>query len=241
MFDKMIELEDKLKVKKYLLAAGICFILYPLMEIGYAFSVHYLWKTNLYLVTHIPTKLCYIIGVVFTLLVVIKLGKSKNKNSELLLYAKILLSILIAFFTLLFIILTPLGLHQDNYFLFLAPNPVGGFVHFMYPTGVETFFPLIFIEGLAFTMIYHITNRIEVKKSNRIIAFQGWNKPIFFSIFVIISNAIPLKVDLGAARNITHFILNIIFIVFSTLIPILLGILMIIRSKKINSRLSSQI
>ncbi len=229
----MTESKDKMKIKKFLLAAGILFILYPVLEVVFGFT-SYLWSGEFYLIIYLPTKFCFILGLIFTLLIINILRKNESINSNLYITTFVSLSVLTAFFTIQFIILAPLGILSHSYFLFLAPMTTGGQVYFTYPYGIETFIPMIFIEGIAFTGIYLIANELDKKKSNRIILFQGWNKTIFFTLFVILSYSIPLEINGSSLpRHIIHIVSNSVYLLVSLLATIILGVFIIIKTKGI--------
>ncbi|MCE7740403.1 MAG: hypothetical protein GPJ50_13590 [Candidatus Heimdallarchaeota archaeon] len=229
----MTESKDKMKIKKFLLAAGISFILYPILEVVFGFT-SYLWSGEFYLIIYLPTKFCFILGLIFTLLIINILRKNESINSNLYITTFVSLSVLTAFFTIQFIILAPLGILSHSYFLFLAPMTTGGQVYFTYPYGIETFIPMIFIEGIAFTGIYLIANELDKKKSNRIILFQGWNKTIFFTLFVILSYSIPLEINGSSLpRHIIHIVSNSVYLLVSLLATIILGVFIIIKTKGI--------
>lgn len=222
-----------MKIKKFLLAAGILFILYPVLEVVFGFT-SYLWSGEFYLIIYLPTKFCFILGLIFTLLIINILRKNESINSNLYITTFVSLSVLTAFFTIQFIILAPLGILSHSYFLFLAPMTTGGQVYFTYPYGIETFIPMIFIEGIAFTGIYLIANELDKKKSNRIILFQGWNKTIFFTLFVILSYSIPLEINGSSLpRHIIHIVSNSVYLLVSLLATIILGVFIIIKTKGI--------
>lgn len=231
-----MKLVEKLTIKKALLGAGICFLLYAVLEVVYSFTVHFLWRSNLFLITYIPTKLCYILGLVFALIVIFHLRKKSTENPKPYFYRLVIIATYLATFIVLFYILSPLGIHDDNYFLYLNPDPRGGVMTYVYPDRLWTYFPLIFFEGIVFTMIYSIAENIEKKKSNRLFLYQGWNKPIFFTLFVILSYSIPWSINgSGLPRMVVHLIANIIYVVFYIGILSTLGVLLIIKSRKMNS------
>ncbi len=220
-------------MKKLLLATGILYIVYPLLEILFEFTSHLMGGGEFYLLLYLPTKLCFIAALSLTLLIVRKLIKKKNTESIFDKATIVLLSLLIAFYTIQFVILAPLGILAGSYILFLEPMPLGGNIYFTYPYGLETFFPMIIIELLAFTGIYRIVNVIEKKKSSRIILLQGWNKAIFFTLFVILSYSIPLEINGSTLpRSIIHITSNAIYLTISTITSIILGVYLILRKKK---------